>query len=62
MSPPFHIGTRWCGGLTPTVAFAMVACRGDICYGRWFPVIVSLVTFVIGAPFIRETKDVGISR
>ena len=44
------------------MGFAMVACRGDICYGRWFPVIVSLVTFVIGAPCIRETKDVGISR
>lgn len=62
LSLPYHIGTGWFGGLTPTVAFAMVAYQGDIYYGLWFPVIVALATFVIGLVFINETKDVDISR
>lgn len=62
LSLPYHLGTGWFGGLTPTIAFAMVAYQGDIYYGLWFPVVVSLATFVIGAIFIKETKDVDISR
>jgi hypothetical protein len=46
--------------LMPTVAFAMVAYRGDIYYGLWFPVIVALMTAVIGALFLNETRDVDI--
>lgn len=57
LSLPYHIGTGWFGGLMPTIAFAMVAYHGDIYYGLWFPVIVSLATVLIGAIFIRETKD-----
>jgi MFS family permease len=62
LSLPYHLGTGWFGGLTPTIAFAMVAYQGDIYYGLWFPVLVSLATFVIGAIFIKETKDIDISR
>jgi hypothetical protein len=62
LSLPYHLGTGWFGGLTPTIAFAMVAYQGDIYYGLWFPVVVSLATFIIGAIFIKETKDVDISR
>lgn len=61
LSLPYHIGTGWFGGLTPTIAFAMVAYQGDIYYGLWFPVIVSLVTAAIGFVVIRETKDVDIT-
>ena len=60
MSLPYHIGNGWFGGLLPTTAFAMVAATGDIYYGLWYPVVVASVTFVIGALFIRETKDVDI--
>lgn len=57
MSLPYHIGNGWFGGLLPTTAFALVAFKGDIYYGLWYPIVIALVTFVIGALFIKETKD-----
>ena len=60
MSLPYHIGNGWFGGLLPTTAFAMVAATGDIYYGLWYPVVIALMTFVIGMIFIKETKDVDI--
>ena len=57
MSLPYHIGNGWFGGLLPTTAFALVAFKGDIYYGLWYPIIIALITFVIGALFVRETKD-----
>ncbi|HEX7578671.1 MAG TPA: MFS transporter [Thermoanaerobaculia bacterium] len=58
MSLPYHIGNGWFGGMLPLLATAMVAAAGDIYYGLWYPIIVSLSTVVIGALFLRETKDV----
>ena len=57
MSLPYHIGNGWFGGLLPTTAFALVAFKGDIYYGLWYPIIIALATFVIGMLFIKETKD-----
>ena len=57
MSLPYHIGNGWFGGLLPTTAFALVALKGDIYYGLWYPIIIALITFVIGALFVKETKD-----
>jgi len=61
MSLPYHIGNGWFGGMLPLTATAIVAITGDIYMGIWYPVIVSLVTVVIGAIFLRETKDRDIS-
>ncbi|MDE2594802.1 MAG: MHS family MFS transporter [Burkholderiales bacterium] len=60
MSLPYHIGNGWFGGLLPTTAFAIVAQTGNIYNGLWYPIIVALMTFVIGLLFVRETKDVDI--
>ncbi|AXA90880.1 MFS transporter [Massilia sp. YMA4] len=57
MSLPYHIGNGWFGGLLPTTVFALVAFKGDIYYGLWYPIVVALITLVVGAIFIRETKD-----
>jgi len=57
MSLPYHIGNGWFGGLLPTTAFALVAFKGDIYYGLWYPIVIALATVVIGGLFIRETKD-----
>ena len=57
MSMPYHIGNGWFGGLLPTTAFALVAFKGDIYYGLWYPIVIALITFVVGALFVRETKD-----
>ncbi|HEV8268677.1 MAG TPA: MFS transporter [Thermoanaerobaculia bacterium] len=60
MSLPYHIGNGWFGGMLPLLATAMVAASGNIYYGLWYPIIVSLMTVVIGALFLRETKDTKI--
>src|SRR3712207_1453070 len=56
MSLPYHIGNGWFGGMLPLLATAMVAAAGDIYYGLWHPIVASLMTVVIGALFLRETK------
>lgn len=55
MSLPYHIGNGWFGGFLPTTAFAMVAATGDIYYGLWYPVVLAVVTLVLGALFLPET-------
>jgi MFS family permease len=60
MSLPYHIGNGWFGGMLPLLATAIVASRGNIYAGLWYPIIVALMSFVIGALFLRETKDVDI--
>jgi MFS family permease len=57
MSLPYHIGNGWFGGMLPTISFALVAFKGDIYYGLWYPIIIALITVVIGGLFVRETKD-----
>jgi len=57
MSLPYHIGNGWFGGLLPTISFALVAQKGDIYYGLWYPIAIALMTFVIGMLFVKETKD-----
>jgi len=57
MSLPYHIGNGWFGGLLPTTAFALVAYKGDIYYGLWYPIVIALITVVIGSLFVKETKD-----
>jgi MFS family permease len=61
MSLPYHIGNGWFGGMLPLLATAMVAATGDIYYGLWYPIVVALMTVVIGAIFLRDTKDVDIT-
>ena len=60
MSLPYHIGNGWFGGLLPTTAFAIVAQTGNMYNGLWYPIIIALVTVVVGALFVKETKDVDI--
>ncbi|MDT7527329.1 MFS transporter [Sphingopyxis sp. SE2] len=55
MSLPYHIGNGWFGGFLPTTAFAMVAATGNIYYGLWYPVVVAMITLVIGLLFLPET-------
>ncbi len=56
MSLPYHIGNGWFGGMLPLTATALVAATGDIYYGLWYPIIVALMTLVIGGFFLTETK------
>jgi MFS family permease len=60
MSLPYHIGNGWFGGFLPTTAFAIVAATGDIYSGLWYPVVIAIITLVIGTLFVKETKDVDL--
>ncbi|MGN6227266.1 MAG: MFS transporter [Dyella sp.] len=60
MSLPYHIGNGWFGGFLPSVSFGIVAATGDFYAGLWYPIVIAAMTVVIGALFVRETKDVDI--
>ncbi|MBR8131778.1 MFS transporter [Burkholderia ambifaria] len=60
MSLPYHIGNGWFGGFLPATAFAIVAAKGNIYSGLWYPIVIALATFVIGLLFVKETKDSNI--
>jgi hypothetical protein len=56
MSLPYHIGNGWFGGMLPLLATALVASTGDIYYGLWYPIVVALITVVVGVLFLRDRK------
>ena len=62
MSLPYHIGNGWFGGMLPLLATAMVAYAGDIYYGLWYPIGVAVITVFVGLLFLRDNKNVDISR
>jgi hypothetical protein len=57
LSLPYHIGNGWFGGFLPATVFAIVAATGNIYSGLWYPVIIALMSLVIGFLFLPETKD-----
>jgi len=62
MSLPYHIGNGWFGGMLPLLATALVAWSGDIYYGLWYPIGVAIMSLVIGLIFLKESKDVDITK
>jgi MFS family permease len=61
MSLPYHIGNGWFGGLLPLLATAIVAATGNIYNGLWYPVIVAVMTVIVGVVFLRDTRGVDIA-
>jgi MFS family permease len=57
MSLPYHIGNGWFGGFLPVTSFAIVAATGNIYNGLWYPIVVAVITAIVGTLFLRETKD-----
>ena len=60
MSLPYHIGNGWFGGMLPLLATAMVATAGNIYYGLWYPIWVSIMTVIIGTFLVHETRHTKI--
>jgi MFS family permease len=48
LSLPYHIGNGWFGGLMPATAFAISAQTGSVYGGLWYPIVIAVVTVVIG--------------
>jgi MFS family permease len=55
LSVPYHLGNGWFGGFVPLIATAIVTATGNIYAGLAYPIIVALMTAVVGGLFIRET-------
>jgi MFS family permease len=60
MSLPYHIGNGWFGGMLPLLATAMVAASGNIYAGLWYPIVVAVMTVIVGALFLRENRNIDI--
>jgi len=58
MSLPYHIGNGWFGGMLPLLATAVVAATGNIYAGLWYPIIVAVMTLIVGLVFLRDTRGV----
>ncbi len=61
MSLPYHIGNGWFGGMLPLLATAIVAATGSIYAGLWYPIVIAVMTLVIGFIFLKDTKGVDIT-
>ena len=65
MSLPYHLGNGWFGGFLPLIATAATTSAwarqqfggGAIYAGLIYPIVICLMTLVVGGLFIRETKD-----
>jgi MFS family permease len=64
MSVPYHLGNGWFGGFLPLIATAVTTSEwaksqfgaGAIYTGLIYPIVVCVVTIVVGTLFIKETK------
>jgi MFS family permease len=55
LSVPYHLGNGWFGGFVPLIATAIVTATGNLYAGLAYPIIVALMTAIVGWLFIRET-------
>jgi MFS family permease len=60
LSIPYHLGNGWFGGFLPLIAAALLAATGNLYAGLIYPIVVALITVVIGGLFIRESRHVRI--
>jgi MFS family permease len=61
LSLPYHIGNGWFGGLMPATAFAISAQSGNVYGGLWYPIVIAVITVVIGIIFVpngTHKKDI----
>jgi MFS family permease len=65
MSVPYHLGNGWFGGFLPLIATAVTTSAwakesfgpNAIYMGLAYPILVCVLTLIVGGTFIRETKD-----
>jgi MFS family permease len=60
LSIPYHIGNGWFGGFLPLIAGAIIASTGNLYAALIYPIVVALVTVVVGGLYIRESRHVRI--
>jgi MFS family permease len=60
LSLPYHIGNGVFGGLLPLIGLSVIAQTGNIYAGLYYPIVVALVTFVVGSLLLKETRHIRI--
>jgi MFS family permease len=60
MSLPYHFGNGWFGGFLPIIATSLVARTGNIYAGLAFPIVVALITVVVGSVFLQDRHNESI--
>lgn len=60
LSLPYHIGNGVFGGLLPTIGLILCAQTGNIYAGLIYPIVVALLTVIVGAAYLPETHHVKI--
>jgi MFS family permease len=60
LSIPYHFGNGWFGGFLPLIAGALLTATGNLYAGLIYPIVVALITVVVGGLFIRESRQVRI--
>ena len=60
LSIPYHIGNGWFGGFLPLIAGAIIASTGNLYASLIYPIVVALITVVIGGLYIKESRHVKI--
>jgi MFS family permease len=60
MSLPYHFGNGWFGGFLPIIATSLVARTGNIYAGLAFPIVVALITVVVGSIMLRDQHNESI--
>ncbi len=60
LSLPYHFGNGWFGGFLPIIATSLVARTGNIYAGLAFPIVVALITFVVGSLLLRDQHNESI--
>lgn len=57
MSLPYHLGNGWFGGFLPLIAASITVVTGNIYSGLYYPIVIAIMTALIGGFLLPETKD-----
>src|SRR5882762_6172199 len=60
LSLPYHFGNGWFGGFLPIIATSLVARTGNIYAGLAFPIVVALITVIVGSIFLQDRHNESI--
>ncbi|HEX3535084.1 MAG TPA: MFS transporter [Gemmatimonadaceae bacterium] len=60
LSLPYHFGNGWFGGFLPIIATALVARTGNIYAGLAFPIVVAVITFIVGSLVLDDRHNESI--
>jgi MFS family permease len=62
ISLPYHVGTGYFGGFMLYFATLITTSTGNIYAGLWYPIVIAVMSFVIGTLMLPETKDWDVNR